>query len=195
MASNRNGLLIPEGYYYRQLEYIYFNGTDNYIDTGINCRQIVEATYSFAFSTVPTGVNIIFGAYWDSSPNVPRMQFYYNNGWKDVSASLYTTTGTGIAQNGKATAGTIYTVTTKNKSSQASDSTLWVFARNSGNNTPLYANNLRIYSLSMTSGGVLVRDFIPVRVGQIGYLYDKVSGELFGNSGSGSFTLGNDVTT
>jgi hypothetical protein len=41
----------------------------------------------------------------------------------------------------------------------------------------------------------LVRDFIPVRVGQTGYLYDKVSRKLFGNSGTGDFILGNDVNT
>ena len=40
--------------------------------------------------------------------------------------------------------------------------------------------------------GVLVRDFISVRVGQVGYMYDKVSGQLFGNSGTGDFTLGPD---
>ena len=36
-------------------------------------------------------------------------------------------------------------------------------------------------------------DLIPVRVGQVGYMYDKVSGQLFGNQGSGSFILGNDL--
>ena len=40
--------------------------------------------------------------------------------------------------------------------------------------------------------GIVVRDFIPVRVGQVGYLYDRVSGELFGNAGTGNFTLGSD---
>ena len=42
--------------------------------------------------------------------------------------------------------------------------------------------------------GTLVRDYIPVRVGTVGYMYDKVSGELFGNAGTGSFILGNDIT-
>ena len=37
-------------------------------------------------------------------------------------------------------------------------------------------------------------DLIPVRKGQVGYLYDKVSNTLFGNAGTGSFTLGPDVT-
>lgn len=40
----------------------------------------------------------------------------------------------------------------------------------------------------------LVRDFIPVRVGDIGYLYDQVSGQLFGNAGTGSFILGPDIS-
>jgi hypothetical protein len=40
--------------------------------------------------------------------------------------------------------------------------------------------------------GEVVRDFIPVRIGQIGYLYDKVSGQLFGNAGTGDFILGPD---
>ena len=39
-----------------------------------------------------------------------------------------------------------------------------------------------------------VLDMIPVRVGQVGYMYDRVSKTLFGNSGTGSFTLRPDVT-
>lgn len=41
---------------------------------------------------------------------------------------------------------------------------------------------------------ILIRDFIPVRVGNVGYMYDKVSGQLFGNAGTGSFILGADKT-
>ena len=44
------------------------------------------------------------------------------------------------------------------------------------------------------SNGIVVADFIPVRVGQVGYMYDKVSRQLFGNSGTGSFILGPDKT-
>lgn len=38
----------------------------------------------------------------------------------------------------------------------------------------------------------LVRDLIPVRKGNIGYMYDKVSSQLFENSGTGNFILGPD---
>lgn len=51
----------------------------------------------------------------------------------------------------------------------------------------------RIYYYRIYDSEVLVRDFIPVRVGQIGFMYDKVSGKFFANQGSGSFTLGPDV--
>ena len=42
------------------------------------------------------------------------------------------------------------------------------------------------------SSGFTTLDLIPVRVGQVGYMYDKISGQLFGNSGTGSFILGSD---
>ena len=50
-----------------------------------------------------------------------------------------------------------------------------------------------IYSAKIWQSGNLIFDFIPVRVGQVGYMYDKVSGQLFGNAGTGSFILGNDI--
>ena len=43
------------------------------------------------------------------------------------------------------------------------------------------------------SGTGWIYDMIPVRVGQKGYMYDKISGELFGNAGTGDFILGPDV--
>ena len=51
---------------------------------------------------------------------------------------------------------------------------------------------MRIYSWSVREGNALVRDFIPVRKGTVGYLYDRVSGKLFGNAGTGDFVVGLD---
>lgn len=51
---------------------------------------------------------------------------------------------------------------------------------------------LKIMSCKIKQSNVPVRDFIPVRVGQVGYMYDKVSGQLFGNVGTGNFILGDD---
>jgi hypothetical protein len=51
-----------------------------------------------------------------------------------------------------------------------------------------------IASCKFSQNGILLRDYVPVRVGQVGYMYDKVSRQLFGNSGTGSFILGPDKT-
>ena len=37
-------------------------------------------------------------------------------------------------------------------------------------------------------------DLIPVRIGSVGYMYDRVSGQFFDNDGTGDFILGPDVT-
>lgn len=55
------------------------------------------------------------------------------------------------------------------------------------------AYKARLYGETIHTNGNLVRDFIPVRVGQVGYMYDRVSGQLFGNAGTGAFILGPDV--
>lgn len=51
----------------------------------------------------------------------------------------------------------------------------------------------RLYGCRYYQSGVLVRDFVPVRIGQTGYLFDRVSGQLFGNAGTGDFVLGPDT--
>lgn len=51
----------------------------------------------------------------------------------------------------------------------------------------------RISNVRISKGSEIVRDFIPVRIGTTGYMYDKVSRQLFANAGTGRFVLGNDV--
>lgn len=52
---------------------------------------------------------------------------------------------------------------------------------------------IKIRKIKITSGTTVLYDLKAVRLGQVGYMYDKVSGQLFGNGGTGSFTLGPDV--
>jgi hypothetical protein len=51
----------------------------------------------------------------------------------------------------------------------------------------------RIRSLKIYDNNTLVFDMFSVRVGQVGYMYDRVSGQLFGNAGTGAFVLGPDI--
>ncbi len=74
-------------------------------------------------------------------------------------------------------------------------------------NVPMYVfvsnqNNLYVYGYGtkryfkkfklLDSKNIPKLDLIPVRVGNVGYMYDKVSGKLFGNVGTGKFILGPD---
>lgn len=54
--------------------------------------------------------------------------------------------------------------------------------------------NGRIYSAQITQSDTIVMDLIPVRIGQVGYMYDKITNKFFGNAGTGNFILGADVT-
>lgn len=51
----------------------------------------------------------------------------------------------------------------------------------------------RLYYFKVEKAGVLVCDIIPVRIGNKGLLYDKVSGKLFSHSGTGKIIIGPDI--
>ena len=76
---------------------------------------------------------------------------------------------------------------------------LYLFAFNN-NGTALIShdgsltNHMKISELWIKRNQETVFDMIPVRKGNVGYMYDKVSRTLFGNSGVGSFILGTDVS-
>jgi hypothetical protein len=75
---------------------------------------------------------------------------------------------------------------------------IYIFGLNDGGTATVHTHikYVRIKFFKIYNGDTLVRDFIPVRKNGVGYLYDRVSGELFGNAaGSGSFSYGDDVTT
>lgn len=55
-------------------------------------------------------------------------------------------------------------------------------------------SGVRVSSFKLWNGNILLQNMIPVRIGQVGYLYNKVNGTFFGNaSESGAFILGNDI--
>ena len=51
----------------------------------------------------------------------------------------------------------------------------------------------RIYYFRLYIDGVLVRDLVPFRLGDVGCMYDKVSGDMLFNDGDGEFILGPDL--
>ena len=71
----------------------------------------------------------------------------------------------------------------------------YLYTWNGGNYTATFLDGGKLYGFRIYNNDVLVMDMQPVRVGQVGYLYDKISKQLFGNDGTGSFILGNDINT
>jgi len=67
------------------------------------------------------------------------------------------------------------------------------------NTLKLFCGNLNFYSTAkiffcrIYNGQSLILDLIPVRIGQVGQLYDKVNGAFYTNAGTGSFSYGSDV--
>lgn len=66
------------------------------------------------------------------------------------------------------------------------------------NKSPI-AFGCRIYAVQISIANTLVRDFIPVRIGTTGYMFDRagptggpLGNGLYPNSGTGSFVLGPD---
>ena len=51
----------------------------------------------------------------------------------------------------------------------------------------------RIEKCKFSKGATLIQDLICVRIGQVGYMYDKITHQLHGNAGTGAFTLGPDI--
>ena len=54
-------------------------------------------------------------------------------------------------------------------------------------------STIRIIDMVILRSGAELMHLIPVRKGDVGYMYDKVSGKLFSNAGTGAFILGPDA--
>lgn len=67
-----------------------------------------------------------------------------------------------------------------------------ILCNNEAGSRPMYF--CRIFYFRLDKAGKKVFDLVPVRKGDEGLMYDRVSGKLFGNSGTGKFILGPDIS-
>lgn len=61
------------------------------------------------------------------------------------------------------------------------------------NNTWFEKSRVKLHYFKIEMDSKPIIDLIPVRVGNVGYMYDRVTRKLFGNKGTGAFVLGPDV--
>jgi hypothetical protein len=62
----------------------------------------------------------------------------------------------------------------------------------SGGDAYACINDIDVKDFSIYENGIYIRDLVPVRVGTVGYLYDKVTGRLFGSATSTALVPGPD---
>ena len=187
--------------YDSQVEYL---GNDNslgaYIDSGItasNKSRVVMAVFG-----VPTLCGPLFGSRVNNSPatgmfgincsSAGTLRFDYGTTNNTVNADLLT--GLHVVELdknvGKIDGNVAHTFTARTFSNNLN---IHVFGMNHNGTRVDMLQAIRVKYVKIYQDGALVRDFIPVRVGTTGYLYDRVSEQLFANAGSGAFVYGEDV--
>lgn len=88
-----------------------------------------------------------------------------------------------------------YTMTPKRASQNPnSGKNHYLFGLNANGSLSGVRAGTYISAAKFMQNGVTIRNYVPVRIGTVGYLYDKVTKELYENAGTGDFILGPDVT-
>ena len=184
--------------YDAEVEYLESNGKQ-LINSGFTARIGDAITIIFSFGKQPFGIELL--SCFNENDEINYLKFSYirniGNGQRGVRFQYFSNIistvpytfvlnrwyNLHIDTNGKATFDNI-TITSNPISEIEGDN----------NTLKLFADNFvgRIQSLTVEREGINVLQLIPVRKGTTGYMYDKVSGKLFGNAGTGEFILGQD---
>ena len=194
--------------YDTEIEYLQSTGADAYIDTGIvplttddfYCEYYLVtplnttadssaslfgcmngwASKSYMVAINPSS-NKVFVVIGSKDTNYSRTIANFSNSWQIVYKN-----GTKIP---------IMDYFFTNNGSGTVERSIYIFGINN-NNVRLYGvgTTKRIRRFRLFRGAKDIIDLIPVRVGTVGYMYDRVSKTLFGNAGTGDFVLGPDVT-
>ena len=197
LINLRNALMAGKRLPYdAEVEYIRGDGRSG-IDTGL--KPVVGWKYDFTF-TPRAGFNgCIFGA-GQGNDYLQIVQGHY------AKFVLYHSTAPRQVDLGLV-AGTTYHCVFDSSAlimNGVSQDGLWgtkyisrniaILARYYDNSLGFNSSNIDLHCFKIyDANDGLIFNAIPVRVGTTGYLYDRVSGKLFGNAGTGDFVLGPDV--
>ena len=202
MLAARNSLLAGKRLPYdAEVEYLESTGTQ-WIDTGV--KITVDCLFDFAVAKTRSNYNCVFFGTRNSGDGVSdNLQCYLNSNDYNVSAEynrikLYTTSVLNTSNWDSGVVPVInqmyefvgaYCVPTMQTTTQ----TMPLFAFKTVNTLNTANCACRIGHWTVYTPSKVLRDFVPVRKGTVGYRYDRVSGKLFGNAGTGDFVLGPDI--
>ena len=198
LINLRNALMAGKRLPYdAEVEYLEGTGTQ-WIDTGITPDTLdlsVELTLLSNGGHVfgcRNSSNLVSGNIWSAYSNNAtsmRKDWLQSSSTFDISSTVPNTVTFSSTTNGSSISygGQTYTGNAKTTYSYS----MVLFGVSTAG--VVSTGKMAIYACKIWKNGVLVRDFIPVRKGTVGYLYDRVSGKLFGNAGTGDFVVGQDV--
>lgn len=201
MSGNNKASLFPVYPYNSEVEYLETNGGCNiytdYIPSGNNIR--IKGKFKYNGYTDNTQWLGWYSAYTNEQTQTFRIIRYTSTNDK-----VYLYNGS-KASGGGALApveiGGIYEFDFNKTALVFNGVNYNITLNNTANTGQLYIFNIkfkgRFYYLKVYDNDILIHDYIPVRVNQTGYVYDRVTNKLFGNNPnvSGSIILGPDITT
>lgn len=199
-TSAGTGSFSYHSYYDSEIEYLEITENGPYIDTGFfpTYKTRVVADVQTA------GVHgFLFGARGTSSSTSPTQFVFGVTGTSGIRTDYFgttqnasvgsTTVRTVIDKNANVTTAFGVTATNTAVSSGFVSYPMYIFNFNNAGTPASSYGLMKLYSFKIyNNDGSLARDYIPVRVGSEGALYDKVYKELYYNSGTGAFVLGPD---
>ena len=163
-------------------ETIFFGASDDTLYKNGNNFTIEKAgggnIGAFMFKTSSTGTSTIHSGHY-SNPYILRVNCSSDGTKKGI---MYDENRTQLNN-----------VTLTRSANLPTSLDLYLFCRNiNGSPDRSYNYITRIYYLKIWQDKTLVRDMVPVRKGNVGYMYDKVTNRLFGNLSTDDFVLGPD---
>ena len=185
----RRGMMVAQNLSMVKIEYLQRSSGNVYIDVPVIARKGVRVEVDFQKTT--TEQNFLFGAYVSNSNCI---QCYTGSAstWRYGSGNKYintnnTTRHIAIMDDGSFSLdGNVFY--TFSEGDFNTNLPITLFGRNSSSS---FVG--KIFAAKITDVANTLYDLIPVRIGTIGYMYDRVSGQLFGNLGTDAFILGPDI--
>ena len=190
--------------YDAEVECLQSTGTQ-WIDTGVECTsdcgfsiigEMLEATTDDSFP-VMAGAQLSDWSNW-----LTIYEGYGSVSIGDINIVITRSVNKKInaylnyMADGKITVETPGPYTTRLYNASSINANIYLFAAGSIEGVECRSKS-RVYSMSVSKGQEVIRDFKPVRftneLGQTeGAMYDRVSGALFRNAGTGAFVIGPD---
>jgi len=187
--------------YDAEVEYLEASGTQ-YIDLNVYATTslVTEIEFTLVNGFSFSNTAFLFGTYDDgciysvAMPSLSNIRVPSSSGFTNLSVSLNYTSSHTISFK----PGAIYFDGVIKGTQSRSITTTGVPVRLWGRNATSDSNKtitskVRIHGVKLSNSSGLILELIPVRLGQIGYLYDRIGGNLYGNNGTGNFILGSDI--